>query len=168
VLILGSWLSIAWLVSCPSLADSNNKNLGNTPAEIQRNQTLVNSNNQDYAKIDKSKGEDSAIIRYATFNLFAIIIIPILRRLSIRHWRTSSSHLRNIINFRNIARIIILSTITNLINNETSHTIDNQDPSIDTNPQNNASKADNEIFLCISAGVLPRFLLLLSAKLPSP
>ncbi|VVH67092.1 hypothetical protein BSPLISOX_1688, partial [uncultured Gammaproteobacteria bacterium] len=41
-----------------NLADSNNKNLGNTPAEIQRNQTLVNSNNQDYAKIDKSKGED--------------------------------------------------------------------------------------------------------------
>jgi hypothetical protein len=40
------------------LADSNNKNLGNTPAEIQRNQKLVNSNNQDYAKIDKSKGED--------------------------------------------------------------------------------------------------------------
>jgi hypothetical protein len=25
-----------------NLADSNNKNLGNTPAEIQRNQTLVN------------------------------------------------------------------------------------------------------------------------------
>ncbi|VVH65982.1 hypothetical protein BSPLISOX_2086, partial [uncultured Gammaproteobacteria bacterium] len=41
-----------------NLADSNNKNLGNTPAEIQRNQTLVNSNNQDYAKVDKSKGED--------------------------------------------------------------------------------------------------------------
>jgi hypothetical protein len=26
-----------------SLADSNNKNLGNTPAEIQRNQNLVNT-----------------------------------------------------------------------------------------------------------------------------
>jgi hypothetical protein len=25
---------------------------------VQRNQTLVNSNNQDYAKVDKSKGED--------------------------------------------------------------------------------------------------------------
>jgi hypothetical protein len=49
-----------------SLADSNNKNLGNTPAEIQRNQKLVDNNNQDYAEIDKSKGEDSAIIRYAT------------------------------------------------------------------------------------------------------
>jgi hypothetical protein len=41
-----------------SLADSNNKNLGNTPAERQRNQKLVNSNNQNYARIDKSKGED--------------------------------------------------------------------------------------------------------------
>jgi hypothetical protein len=49
-----------------SLADTNNNNLGNTPAEIQRNQKLVNNNNQDYAEIDKSKGEDSAIIRYAT------------------------------------------------------------------------------------------------------
>jgi hypothetical protein len=41
-----------------NLADTNNNNLGNTPAERQRNQKLVNSNNQDYAKIDKSKGED--------------------------------------------------------------------------------------------------------------
>jgi hypothetical protein len=41
-----------------SLADTNNNNLGNTPAERQRNQKLVNNNNQDYAKIDKSKGED--------------------------------------------------------------------------------------------------------------
>ncbi|VVM28487.1 hypothetical protein BSPWISOXPB_1005 [uncultured Gammaproteobacteria bacterium] len=49
-----------------NLADSNNKNLGNTPAERQRNQKLINNNNQDYAEIDKSKGEDSAIIRYAT------------------------------------------------------------------------------------------------------
>ena len=32
--------------------------LGNTPAERQRNQKLVDSNNQDYARIDKSKGED--------------------------------------------------------------------------------------------------------------
>ncbi|VVH67409.1 Colicin E3 (EC, partial [uncultured Gammaproteobacteria bacterium] len=48
-----------------SLADSNNKNLGNTPAEIQRNQNLVNSNNQDYARIDKSKGEDS-VVKIAT------------------------------------------------------------------------------------------------------
>jgi hypothetical protein len=39
-----------------SLADTNNNNLGNTPAEIQRNQKLVNNNNQDYAEIDKSKG----------------------------------------------------------------------------------------------------------------
>jgi hypothetical protein len=30
----------------------------NTPAEIQRNQKLVDNNNQDYARIDKSKGED--------------------------------------------------------------------------------------------------------------
>jgi hypothetical protein len=28
-----------------SLADTNNNNLGNTPAEIQRNQKLVNNNN---------------------------------------------------------------------------------------------------------------------------
>ncbi|VVH65966.1 hypothetical protein BSPLISOX_343, partial [uncultured Gammaproteobacteria bacterium] len=42
-----------------NLADSNNKNLGNTPAEIQRNQKLVDNNNQDYAGIDKSKGEDA-------------------------------------------------------------------------------------------------------------
>ncbi|VVM22235.1 hypothetical protein BSPWISOXPB_1045 [uncultured Gammaproteobacteria bacterium] len=42
-----------------SLADTNNNNLGNTPAEIQRNQKLVDNNNQDYARIDKSKGEDS-------------------------------------------------------------------------------------------------------------
>ncbi|SHN93872.1 hypothetical protein BCLUESOX_1153, partial [bacterium endosymbiont of Bathymodiolus sp. 5 South] len=41
-----------------NLADSNNKNLGNTPAEIQRNQKLVDNNNQDYDGIDKSKGED--------------------------------------------------------------------------------------------------------------
>jgi hypothetical protein len=34
-----------------NLADSNNKNLGNTPAEIQRNQKLVDNNNQDYARI---------------------------------------------------------------------------------------------------------------------
>jgi hypothetical protein len=38
-----------------NLADTNNNNLGNTPAEIQRNQKLVNNNNQDYAGIDKSK-----------------------------------------------------------------------------------------------------------------
>ncbi|VVH63065.1 hypothetical protein BSPWISOX_2913, partial [uncultured Gammaproteobacteria bacterium] len=41
-----------------NLADTNNNNLGNTPAERQRNQKLVDNNNQDYAKIDKSKGED--------------------------------------------------------------------------------------------------------------
>jgi hypothetical protein len=34
-----------------NLADSNNKNLGNTLAEIQRNQKLVDNNNQDYAKV---------------------------------------------------------------------------------------------------------------------
>jgi hypothetical protein len=32
------------------------------------------------------------------------------------------------------------------LGHETSHAIDNQDPSIDTNPQNNTSKADNEIY----------------------
>jgi hypothetical protein len=32
------------------------------PAEIQRNQKLVDNNNQDYAKIDKSKGEDFLFI----------------------------------------------------------------------------------------------------------
>ncbi|WP_180324156.1 hypothetical protein, partial [bacterium endosymbiont of Bathymodiolus sp. 5 South] len=41
-----------------NLADTNNNNLGNTPAERQRNQKLVDNNNQGYAKIDKSKGED--------------------------------------------------------------------------------------------------------------
>ncbi|VVM19978.1 hypothetical protein BSPWISOXPB_9982 [uncultured Gammaproteobacteria bacterium] len=41
-----------------SLADTNNNNLGNTPAERQRNQKLVDNNNQDYDGIDKSKGED--------------------------------------------------------------------------------------------------------------
>ncbi|VVH59065.1 hypothetical protein BSPCLSOX_1406, partial [uncultured Gammaproteobacteria bacterium] len=45
-----------------SLADTNNNNLGNTPAEIQRNQKLVNNNNQDYAGIDKSKGEDFLLV----------------------------------------------------------------------------------------------------------
>ena len=49
-----------------NLASTNNRNLGNTPAERQRNTKLVERNNQDYARIDKSKGEDSAIIRYAT------------------------------------------------------------------------------------------------------
>ncbi|CAC9484862.1 hypothetical protein BPUTSESOX_748, partial [uncultured Gammaproteobacteria bacterium] len=49
-----------------NLASTNNRNLGNTPAETQRNTKLVERNNQDYARIDKSKGEDSAIIRYAT------------------------------------------------------------------------------------------------------
>jgi hypothetical protein len=47
-------LSFCWC----GLADTNNNNLGNTPAERQRNQKLVNNNNQDYARIDKSKGED--------------------------------------------------------------------------------------------------------------
>jgi hypothetical protein len=47
-----------------NLADSNNKNLGNTPAEIQRNTNLVNNNNQDYAGIDKSKG---VLLRLASF-----------------------------------------------------------------------------------------------------
>jgi hypothetical protein len=42
-----------------NLADTNNNNLGNTPAEIQRIQKLVDNNNQDYARIDKSKGEDA-------------------------------------------------------------------------------------------------------------
>ncbi|VVH57347.1 hypothetical protein BSPCLSOX_1120, partial [uncultured Gammaproteobacteria bacterium] len=42
-----------------NLADTNNNNLGNTPAERQRNQKLINNNNQDYAGIDKSKGEDA-------------------------------------------------------------------------------------------------------------
>jgi uncharacterized protein YaaR (DUF327 family) len=42
-----------------NLADTNNNNLGNTPAEIQRNQKLFDNNNQDYARIDKSKGEDA-------------------------------------------------------------------------------------------------------------
>ncbi|VVM26855.1 hypothetical protein BSPWISOXPB_867 [uncultured Gammaproteobacteria bacterium] len=32
------------------------------------------------------------------------------------------------------------------LGHETSHAIDNQDPSINTNPQNNTSKADNEIY----------------------
>jgi hypothetical protein len=31
------------------------------PAEIQRNTNLVNSNNQDYAGIDKSKGENFVV-----------------------------------------------------------------------------------------------------------
>ncbi|VVH63939.1 hypothetical protein BSPWISOX_2300 [uncultured Gammaproteobacteria bacterium] len=44
-----------------NLADTNNNNLGNTPAERQRNQKLINSNNQDYAGIDKSKGEDFVV-----------------------------------------------------------------------------------------------------------
>ncbi|VVM21034.1 hypothetical protein BSPWISOXPB_4096 [uncultured Gammaproteobacteria bacterium] len=39
-----------------NLADTNNNNLGNTPAEIQRNTNLISNNNQDYARIDKSKG----------------------------------------------------------------------------------------------------------------
>jgi hypothetical protein len=52
-----------------SLADSNNKNLGNTPAEIQRNQNLINSNNQDYAEIDKSKGEDFLFLPFSHHNL---------------------------------------------------------------------------------------------------
>jgi hypothetical protein len=34
-----------------SLADTNNNNLGNTPAERQRNQKLVNNNNQDYPNL---------------------------------------------------------------------------------------------------------------------
>jgi hypothetical protein len=48
-----SWSSMAWLVSCPmvvakSLANTNNRNLGNTPTETQRNTKLVERNNQDY------------------------------------------------------------------------------------------------------------------------
>ncbi|SEI03296.1 hypothetical protein BAZSYMA_ACONTIG248340_0 [Bathymodiolus azoricus thioautotrophic gill symbiont] len=49
-------------------------------------------------------------------NSFLLFFIPILRRLSIRPWHTSSSRLRNIVNLRNIAHII-LSTVTNMINN---------------------------------------------------
>ncbi|VVM17567.1 hypothetical protein BSPWISOXPB_3573 [uncultured Gammaproteobacteria bacterium] len=45
-----------------NLADTNNNNLGNTPAERQRNQKLINNNNQDYARIDKSKGEDFLLV----------------------------------------------------------------------------------------------------------
>ena len=41
-----------------NLASTNNRNLGNTPAETQKNTKLVERNNQDYARIDKSKGED--------------------------------------------------------------------------------------------------------------
>ncbi|WP_180323764.1 hypothetical protein, partial [thiotrophic endosymbiont of Bathymodiolus puteoserpentis (Logatchev)] len=41
-----------------NLTSTNNRNLGNTPAETQRNTKLVERNNQDYARIDKSKGED--------------------------------------------------------------------------------------------------------------
>ncbi|VVH51694.1 hypothetical protein BPUTSESOX_160, partial [uncultured Gammaproteobacteria bacterium] len=44
-----------------NLASTNNRNLGNTPAETQRNTKLVERNNQDYARIDKSKGEDSVV-----------------------------------------------------------------------------------------------------------
>ncbi|VVH50355.1 hypothetical protein BPUTSESOX_563, partial [uncultured Gammaproteobacteria bacterium] len=44
-----------------NLASTNNRNLGNTPAETQRNTKLVERNNQDYARIDKSKGEDFLI-----------------------------------------------------------------------------------------------------------
>jgi hypothetical protein len=36
--------------------------------------------------------------------------------------------------------------LTTTIGHETSHALDNQDPSINTNPQNNASKTDNEIY----------------------
>jgi hypothetical protein len=54
VLILGSWLSTSENYGDGNLADTNNNNLGNTPAERQRNQKLVDNNNQDYAKIDKS------------------------------------------------------------------------------------------------------------------
>ncbi|CAC9654002.1 hypothetical protein [uncultured Gammaproteobacteria bacterium] len=45
-----------------NLASTNNRNLGNTPAETQRNTKLVERNNQDYARIDKSKGEDRQVI----------------------------------------------------------------------------------------------------------
>jgi hypothetical protein len=44
------------------------------------------------------------------------------------------------------------------LGHETSHAIDNQDPSIDTNPQNNASKADNETYnmiICDIGNPLP-------------
>jgi hypothetical protein len=44
-----------------NLANTNNRNLGNTPAEIQRNTKLVERNNQDYVRIDKSKGEDLVV-----------------------------------------------------------------------------------------------------------
>jgi hypothetical protein len=44
-----------------NLANTNNRNLGNTPAETQRNTKLVERNNQDYVRIDKSKGEDLVV-----------------------------------------------------------------------------------------------------------
>jgi hypothetical protein len=37
-----------------NLADTNNNNLGNTPAERQRNQKLVDNNNQGYAEANST------------------------------------------------------------------------------------------------------------------
>jgi hypothetical protein len=58
--------------------------------------------------------------------------------------KTKSSPLNNI--YLNDANRNNTKDLPTTLGHETSHTIDNQDPSINTNPQNNTSKADNEIF----------------------
>ena len=48
--------------------------------------------------------------------------------------------------YLNDANLNNTKDLTTTIGHETSHALDNQDPSINTNPQNNASKTDNEIY----------------------
>ncbi|VVM23107.1 hypothetical protein BSPWISOXPB_11039 [uncultured Gammaproteobacteria bacterium] len=48
--------------------------------------------------------------------------------------------------YLNDANLNNTKDLATTLGHETSHAIDNQDPSINTNPQNNASKADNEIY----------------------
>jgi hypothetical protein len=45
--------------------------------------------------------------------------------------------------YLNDANLNNTKDLATTLGHETSHAIDNQDPSIDTNPQNNTSKADN-------------------------
>ncbi|VVM17770.1 hypothetical protein BSPWISOXPB_4926 [uncultured Gammaproteobacteria bacterium] len=48
--------------------------------------------------------------------------------------------------YLNDANLNNTKDLATTLGHETSHAIDNQDPSINTNPQNNTSKADNEIY----------------------
>jgi uncharacterized protein YehS (DUF1456 family) len=113
-------------------------NLGNTPAERQRNQKLINNNNQDYARICSG----IFLISYLNGLLLTRLIADSNSRLVLYLLRKKGGLLNSLL----ISASYNTKDLATTLGHETSHAIDNQDPSINTNPQNNASKADNEIY----------------------